>query len=120
MSDSKELQDEIRDAAHKIWLAGLGALATAEEEGSRLFRNLMERGERFEESGREKVGDVRDRVGGAARRAENAFDRLEETIERRVESTLTRMGVPTKDEISTLTHKVEELTRSVEALNRRS
>ena len=32
---SKELQNDIMESAHKVWLAGLGAVAMAEEEGLR-------------------------------------------------------------------------------------
>lgn len=35
---------EARESAQKIWLAGLGALAVAEEEGGRLFDRLVEKG----------------------------------------------------------------------------
>ena len=30
---AKKLPEEVRESASRIWLAGLGALATAEEEG---------------------------------------------------------------------------------------
>jgi parallel beta-helix repeat protein len=42
---AKELQSDLMESAHKVWLAGLGALAMAEEEGGRLFKNLIEKGE---------------------------------------------------------------------------
>ena len=35
----------VKDNAQHIWLAGLGALATAGEEGSRVFEDLVEKGE---------------------------------------------------------------------------
>ena len=41
---AKELQNELTDSAHKIWLAGLGAFAAAEEGGSKLFKSLVEAG----------------------------------------------------------------------------
>jgi len=37
--DEKNTQDDLKDSVHRIWLAGLGALAAAEEEGSKLFSN---------------------------------------------------------------------------------
>ena len=34
----------VKDNAQHIWLAGLGALATASEEGGKVFEDLVEKG----------------------------------------------------------------------------
>ncbi len=41
--------------AHKIWLAGLGAVAIAEEEGGKLFKGLVEKGQTSRSAARSKV-----------------------------------------------------------------
>ena len=41
---TKELQNDIMESAHKVWLAGLGAVAMAEQEGSKFFSGLVEKG----------------------------------------------------------------------------
>lgn len=119
MSD-KSFPGELRDNAHKIWLAGLGALATAEEEGSKAFKNLVARGEAFESRGRERYDETKDKVEDAAEqvkdRAESAWDRVESKLDEAVSSALGRIGVPSRDEIATLTQRVEELTAVVEQL----
>ncbi len=43
-----DLQDELKDSAQKIWMAGLGAVTMAGEEGTKLFKNLVEKGEAFQ------------------------------------------------------------------------
>ena len=53
---SKEL------SAHSIWLAGLGALAAAEDEGTRLFSQLVQRGRSVEALGRKISGEQSDWV----------------------------------------------------------
>jgi len=120
MSDNKDFQAEIKDSAHKIWLAGLGALQAAEEEGSKLFKNLVERGETFESRGRERYEDVKDQVEDVAEkakdRAESTWDKVEARLDDAVTSALGRLGVPSRDEIATLTRRVEELTAVVEKL----
>ena len=45
----------LRDTAQQIWLAGLGAFALAEEEGGKLFRSLVHKGETLEQKGMEQV-----------------------------------------------------------------
>ena len=55
--------DTVVDAANKIWKAGLGALRTAEEEGSRIFKSLVEKGEDFQTSSRKMSQKQIDKVG---------------------------------------------------------
>ena len=120
MTDSKDFQADLRDNAHKIWLAGLGALQAAEEEGSKLFKNLVERGETFQSRGREQYEEVKDKVedaaGKARDRAENTWEKVEHRLDDAVSAALGRLGVPSRDEIATLTQRVEELTAVVEKL----
>ena len=75
---TKNVQEEIKESAHKIWLAGLGALAAAEEEGAKMFNNLVERGEAYESRGREELAKVKDKVEGAFSKAESSWEKLGE------------------------------------------
>jgi poly(hydroxyalkanoate) granule-associated protein len=113
---AREFQNEMKDSAHKIWLAGLGAMAAAEEEGSKLFRNLVEKGERIEDRGRQQVEKAKDTMDGVKTVAERYWDTFSNTLDDRVTAIIHRIGVPTKDEIETLTKKVENHTSSVEKL----
>lgn len=120
MSDKKDVQNELKDSANKIWLAGLGALAAAEEEGSKLFKNLVAKGEEWENKGRQAFSsvreDVKDAVGDAKDRASSTWGNLEGRLDEAVSNALQRFGVPSRDEIATLTRRVEELTALVEQL----
>ena len=119
----KGWQKDVSESAHKIWLAGLGALAVAEEEGSKLFSNLVHEGERFETKGKVEWRDVRreaEEVATRARRgAESALGTVAKSLDEQVARTLHRVGVPTRDEISALARRVEELTHAVERLRAR-
>lgn len=108
-TQEKKIQDEVKDSAHRIWLAGLGALAAAEEEGSKLFTRLVERGKGFEAEGKEQFAK-------AKKKAEKAYEDVSETVDDKVTAALHRLGVPTREEIKRLTKKVEELTAKVEQL----
>lgn len=116
----KNTQEEIKDSVHRIWLAGLGALAAAEEEGSKLFSKLVDRGRDVESKGKvevDKVGDkVRTEVDKAKAKAESAFENWGEKFDEKLTSALHRLGVPTRDEIHNLTRRVEELNSKVEHL----
>ena len=105
----KRAQRELKESAQKIWLAGLGALSVAEQEGAKMFDRLVERGREFEGKGRERMEEARSKVQDAA-------SDVEERIDEKVASALRRFGVPSRDEIRELTQRVEELNAKIEPL----
>ncbi|MEE8278830.1 MAG: phasin family protein [Thermoanaerobaculia bacterium] len=117
---SIEFQKEIRESAHRIWLAGLGALASAEEEGTKLFKSLVEKGESYEFRGKERLdkvlGKFEEAKGKAKGKAEAAWEKVGGSFEDKVADTLKRLGVPSREEIKKLTKRVEELTLKVDRL----
>ena len=113
---SKELQNDIMESAHKIWLAGLGAVAMAEEEGAKFFSNLMEKGQKLENKSKKHVEKAKGTVTGMKTVAESYWETFGRTIDDRVTAVIHRIGVPTKDEIEALTKKVENLTVAVDKL----
>lgn len=115
-TQDKTLQDDLKESAHRIWLAGLGALAAAEQEGSKVFNRLVERGRDFESKGRE---EAKEQYEKARTKAESTWSDVSSKVDEAVAGALHRLGVPTRDEIRTLTQKVEELTAKVETLRPR-
>lgn len=120
MTDIKDLKEGVGQTAHKVWLAGLGAMTTAGDEGAKLFKSLVEKGKSYEARGRERFDGVKDRVEETAdkakERAETTWDKIEVKVDEAVTGALARFGVPSRDEIATLTKRVEELTAVVEQL----
>lgn len=112
----KKVQTDIVENAHQIWLAGLGAVATAQEEGGKLFKSLVEKGLDFEKLGKDKVDQAKGAVSGVKVVAESYWETFERTLDDKVTAVIHRIGVPTKDEIDTLTERVENLTTSIEKL----
>jgi hypothetical protein len=47
-SHLRQARAEFKDSARHVWLAGIGALAKAKDEGGRLFESLVERGREVE------------------------------------------------------------------------
>lgn len=136
----------VQDNAHEIWLAGLGAFAMAQEEGvnlvrkggklvnektgkvisesTKLFERLVSEGRKLEGKGRKIAGDavggvksdVEGRVGKAREQARTNWDKLEKVFEERVARALSKLGVPTSDEIQELSKRVQELNTRVREL----
>jgi poly(hydroxyalkanoate) granule-associated protein len=123
-----QLVSTVKDSAQQIWLAGLGAFAKAQEEGSKVFDALVKEGETMHKKTRKlaedklsaTVSDVTGQVQAFAAKAQGqataGWDKLEQVFEDRVARALNGLGVPTNKDIQALTRRVEELTASVNAL----
>ncbi len=118
-SQTKEFATDLKQSAHKIWLAGLGAVSVAEEEGSRFFKNLVQKGEKFESRRRKDVEKaverVKDGVEEVKEGVESRWNRLGDSFDRKVGRAIERLGVPSREEIHKLTQRVEDLTRKLES-----
>lgn len=116
----KQKNPELKESVNKVWLAGLGALSAAEEEGQKWLKTLIDKGEKYQKKGQTKFDEVRDRIEDASekakKRAGGTMNVVEEKVDEMVTGALRRTGVPTREEIATLTKRVEELTRMVEKL----
>lgn len=108
----------MRDSAHKIWLAGLGAFERAKSEGPKMFETLVSQGRglstRARDAADQALRAVRDQAGGA----QGKWDKLEQVFEDRVAKSLNRLGVLTKGEMADLSRQVEELNANMRAMMR--
>ena len=117
-ASAEKMSKSIVDSAQQIWMAGMGAFNRAQGEGSKLFEALVKEGMNIEQHTRKlaggKVDAVRDavenRVGVARERATDTWDRLEKVFEERVQRALNRLGVPSREDLSDLTVRVNSLT----------
>ena len=101
----------LRGSVEQVWLAGLGALALTEDEGSKLFRTLVKRGEGFERTTRARLNEV---VESARQAPGVAIERFEEGLDDTMTGLLHRFGVPTQREINALARRVEGLALSLD------
>lgn len=108
-----------------IYLAGLGALARANEEGTKLFEQLVSEGEKVENRSRQLVGakaeDVRNLATSAwedfMKRATSGVGGVEAMFEEQVNKTLSALGVATNEDIQKLSKQVDELSKQVKSLS---
>jgi poly(hydroxyalkanoate) granule-associated protein len=120
-SSRDSLQKELTKRGREVWLAGLGALATVEEEGSKLFTNLVDRGKTFEKNRRKELEEVtekaREQRDEALSQIEEAGEETQSLLFDTVNSALERFGVPTRKEIDRLSKKVDTLSKQVDTLS---
>ena len=99
------------DTMRKVLLAGMGAVALAQEEVEAFVAKLVERGELAEQDGKKLVRDVMEKRKKETQKAEDQF-------EKRVEELLDRMNVPSKSDIEALSAKITALSKKVDELKK--
>lgn len=104
----------VLDAAHQIWLAGMGAFARTTQEGTKMFANLVEEGQKLQSQSKSAATDA---VSNVVDRAGENWERVEGIFEDRVQRVLERMGVPTSDDIDALSKRVDKLSEAVKELS---
>lgn len=109
--NGKEEHNPLLEAARKVLLAGIGAVALAQDEIEDFVTRLVERGEIAEKDGKKLVREVMDKRKKDAEKAEDE-------VSKRVEEILDRMNVPTKADIEALGEKIASLTKKVEDLKK--
>lgn len=119
---SKEsLGKSIMESAQQIWLAGLGAFSKAQEEGNKLFENLVKEGTALEQKTRhftsgkveEMRGVVETGVSQVKERTQETWDKLEKVFEDRVSRSLGSLGVPSRKELQDLISRVDALSKQI-------
>jgi poly(hydroxyalkanoate) granule-associated protein len=116
MLGATELQEKVVGSVRHVWLAGLGAALLAQEEGGRFLDSLVEKGEAFEKQEGSPVAKMKETLKEATDKATSTWDAVAKRIDGEVAASLRRMGVPTRDEIATLTRRVDALIASVDKL----
>jgi len=119
---TETLQNELTKRGRDVWLAGLGALATVEEEGNKLFKRLVDRGEKFEQERRKELKEAskkaREQRDEALAQIEEAGEETQSLLLDTVNTALERFGVPTRNEVDRLSKKVETLSKQVDTLSK--
>ncbi len=114
------MADNTIEYARQVWLAGLGALAKAEKEGSKLFDTLVQRGEELEAQAMQRaentVEELKDRLGEVRESAVHNLDKLEKAFQKRVTRALHRLGVPSREDIQDLARQVNALQESIKEM----
>ena len=119
---------DIENYSRQIWLAGLGAYAKVGKEGVKLFENLIKDGEAAEKKAKAEIDKQVDTLKGKAKSGKNPLEKaktgadkakgkltgkwneLEDAFDKRLNSAVSRLGVPSQAEVKALNAKVDELT----------
>lgn len=118
------------ETLHQVWLAGLGAMVKAQRGAPQILEDLISEGARVHEETRgaaEKalrgvIGNVRSTIDARTEqvrgRASDAMENLEKIFQTRVHRALTRLGVPSAEEVQALSKRVDSLNANIDKLAR--
>jgi len=121
----------VQESAQQIWLAGLGAFAKAQEEGSKVFQGLVKEGldlqRQTKAAAEEKLAEASAKlrsiteasnlsVSNLSAKAAQPWDKLESIFEERVGKALNHLGVPSLQEFEALKAELVALNRKVAKL----
>jgi poly(hydroxyalkanoate) granule-associated protein len=115
----------VQDAAQQIWLAGLGAFAKAQEQGSKVFETLVQEGlalqHQTQTAAEAKIAEASRRMRAMSSeiqtQAEDRRDKLETIFEDRVAKALSRLGTPSATHIEALAARLDELEKYVQQMS---
>lgn len=110
--------------AQQVWLAGLGAMAKAQEQGSKAMETLLSDGLAFQRKSQaeaqQRLQEATERLGHLAsdfgQSASGRVDKLEHLFEDRVAKALHRLGMPSLLDIQMLSERVAQLESQLQAL----
>ncbi|MGH8354607.1 MAG: phasin family protein [Pseudomonas sp.] len=116
---------EVEKYSRQIWLAGLGAYSKISKDGNKLFDTLVKDGEKAEKQAKSEVDKQVDAVKSSAQSAKSKVEEvkgialgkwseLEEAFDKRLNSAISRLGVPSRNEVKELNSKVDTLTKQIE------
>lgn len=107
------LARQVSESGREIWLAGLGAFATARQEGNKLFDLLVKEGKGIEARTRAMAGSS---VKQLRSQAAGTLGKLERVFEQRVAQAMKGIGVPTSRAVEDLSRRVAQLDSRVATL----
>ena len=113
-----QLAHSVKESAQQIWLAGMGAFAKAQEEGSKVFEALVKEGASLQKKtqglAEERISAVTGKMtamaDGMSGKAGAQWDKLESIFEERVAKALNKMGVPSRKDLDALIKRVDGLS----------
>jgi len=108
--EAKEKATPLLDAARKVLLASVGAIALAADEIEDFVNKLVERGEIAEKDGRKLIKDILER--------RKEMGKIEERLDQHMERFLARLNIPTRDDVEALSEKIAELSKKIDELKK--
>jgi polyhydroxyalkanoate synthesis regulator phasin len=97
----------------KLLLASIGAISMAQEEAEHMVVKMVERGEIAEKDARKLIDELMKRRKEGTKKAEAELDK-------RIDQALSRLNIPTRDDVESLSSKINQLSKKLDELKKLS
>ena len=120
------LAGQVKDSAQQIWLAGMGAFARAQAQGTKVFEALVKEGaslqQKTQSAAEERINEATHKISDLASdvqaKAGQQWDKLEGIFEARTAKALDKLGVPSAKDVDALLARLDELGAQVAAMSK--
>ena len=120
------LAGQVKESAHQIWLAGMGAFSRAQAEGTKVFETLVQEGtslqKKTQSAAEGKISEVTSKMtnmaGDVQAKAGQHWDKLESIFEERTSKALNKLGVPSAKDVAALVARIDALNAKVAGLSK--
>lgn len=109
-------KNPVAKIVRSVLLAAIGTVALGKEEIEAIVNRLVERGEIAEKDGREMLTDLFERRPKELPKPEI---KVEGVLDGRIEGILSRMNVPSRNDVEELGKKIADLSRKVDDLSKK-
>jgi len=122
------LAGQVKESAHQIWLAGMGAFARAQAEGTKVFETLVQEGtslqKKTQSAAEGKISEVTSKMtnmaGDVQAKAGQHWDKLEGIFEERTSKAMHKLGVPSAKDVAAMVARIDALSAQVAKLTKAS
>ena len=114
--DCETLQEQWMAQMKRIMLAGMGAVAMAQDEMEAFVKKMVERGQIAEKEGRKWMKEFMEK---GRKQTKDTMHSIEDTSMESFEKILNKFNIPTKHDFETLSQRVEKLGERVEELSKK-
>ncbi len=120
------LAGQVKESAHQIWLAGMGAFARAQAEGTKVFETLVQEGtslqKKTQSAAEGKISEVTSKMtnmaGDVQAKAGQHWDKLESIFEERTSKAMHKLGVPSAKDVAAMVARIDALSAQVAKLSK--
>jgi poly(hydroxyalkanoate) granule-associated protein len=120
------LAGQVKESAHQIWLAGMGAFARAQAEGTKVFETLVQEGTSLQKKTQSvaegKINEVTSKMtnmaGDVQAKAGQHWDKLESIFEERTSKAMHKLGVPSAKDVAAMVARIDALSAQVAKLSK--